>query len=163
MTFCGGTGASLDDPLHSAVYTLDEGSLAGVDADYGAFWQNSYYSTYFFIGQEEAQQQQLGVHRLLHGFASMNITGIGAVYLLPSLDRIGNFGRQTRAVNVTEDLARDLEFGLNLTAERISYRIGVQPQGMQPFDPAAQAGFKLSSMTVSVKTDPYAPIRGWNG
>lgn len=161
MTFAGGTGASLDDAAHSAVYTLTEGSLAGIDADYGPF--ASYYTTYFFVGADDAQQRQVGVHRLLHGFMSLNVDGIGSIFIAPMLDRMGNPGRTSRAINISPNMARDIEIALNLTAERISYKIGCQPQGPQPAPSDAQAGFKISEMTVSVKTDPFAPIRGWNG
>jgi hypothetical protein len=168
MAFYGGIGGSLSNAGYSATYTLVEGQQTGVDADYGAFWQNSYYTTYFYISPEDAMQKQLGMHRLLHTFLTMNITGTGAVFVAPHLDRIGNFGRTSRAVAVNTTLPRDLEFGLNLSAERIAYRVGCQPiAGVVPSavapSPTAQAGFVLSEMVVAVKTNPFSPIRGKNG
>lgn len=162
MTFCGGTGNSLADPANSAVYELAEGMISGIDADYGPFWQNSTYPTYFFISTDEAQQKQLGTHRLQHDFMSMNCSGVGAVFVTPNLDKMGNTGKSTRALTVTEDIARDLEFGLMLAAERISYRVCCQPVGPQPAPANAPAGFRLSSMTLAVKTHAYSPIRGKN-
>jgi hypothetical protein len=162
MAFCGGTGGALNDPAHSAVYTLDEGVISGIDEDYGPFWENSRYATYFFIGPEEAAQYQTGKHRLLHSFLTMNVTGVGKVYLTPHLDRIGNTGNPTRALAITEDLARDLEFGLNNAAERISYMIGCQPAGSLPAPPDSPAGFRVSSLTLAVKAHPFSPIRGKN-
>jgi hypothetical protein len=162
MAFCGGTGVSLADPAHSAIYELEEGVITGIDADYGPFWMHSTYPTYFFVSADEALQKQLGMHRLQHDFLTMNCTGIGSVFVVPNLDRIDNPGKSTRALAVTEDLERDLEFGLGLTAERISYRVCCQPAGPQPAPANAPAGFRLSSMTVAVKTAAFSPIRGRN-
>jgi hypothetical protein len=163
MGFCGGTGVSLSDAAHGAVYSLVEGEISGIDADYGPFWNTSHYPIYFMVGSDEAEQRQMGRHRLLHCFMSMNITGVGKVYAIPHLDRIGNTGNPTRALAVTEDLARDLEFALNNAAERISYDICCVPAGALPAPPTAQAGFRLSSLTVGMKTHPFSPIRGRNG
>jgi hypothetical protein len=162
MAFCGGRGNSLQTPWFSTVYTLEEGTINGLDDDYGPFWQNSTYPTYFFISADDAKANQLGTHRLLHAFATLNCTGAGSVFLVPNLDRMGNTGTPTRALTVTPDLARDLEFGLNVAAERISYRISCQPAGAQPAPSDSPAGFRLSSMVVAVKTHPYSPIRGKN-
>lgn len=162
MTFCGGRGSSIQTPWVSAVYELEEGTLSGNDQDYGAFWQNSTYATYFFVSTDDAEQKQLGTHRLLHSFLTTNCTGVGSIFFVPNLDRIGNVGMPTRAIAVTEELARDLEFGLNLAAERISYRLCCKPSGPQPYAANAPAGFRLSSMTLAVKTHPFSPIRGKN-
>ena len=162
MTFCGSLGGLLTTAATSSVYTLNEGSLAGVDADYGPFWNNSYYQPYFFMSADEAAQRQLGLHRLHHGFMTLNITGIGSVYIIPSIDRLENTGRVTRPLAMTQDMARDLEIALDLAGERISYRICCQPAGVQPAAPTAQAGWKISQLTVSVRTHAYSPIRGRN-
>jgi len=162
MAFCGGTGGNLSTPLHSAVYELQEGEISGVDADYGPFWQNSTYPTYFFVAADDAEQRQLGTHRLNHQFMTLNCSGIGSIFVVPNLDRIGNTGTATRALAVTETMDRDLEFGLNLAAERVSYRICCQPSGPQPAAPDSPAGFRISSLVVGVKTHPFSPIRGKN-
>lgn len=162
MVFCGGTGVALSDAAYSALYALDEGVISGYDDDFGNFWQHSTYPSYFFISVEEAQQRQLGAHRLSHQFMSMNCTGVGTVYVQAALDRLDNIKFTSRALTVSEDLARDLEIGLNVSAERISYRVCCQPTGPQPFGPNTTAGFRLSSLTVGMKTDVYAPVRGRN-
>lgn len=161
MAFCGGNGG-LATSTNSAVYSLNEGTIDGIDAFYGPFWQNSHYPTYFFISAEEAEQKQLGVNRLQHQFMSMNCTGVGSVFVVPNLDRIGNTGRPTRALAVSETMDRDLEFGLNLSAERISYDVRCQPAGPQPAPATSPAGFKISSLTLAVQTNPFSPIRGKN-
>ncbi len=162
MAFSGGTGVSLSDAANGAVYELEEGTISGIDQDYGPFWQNSRYPTYFFVGVEEAAQMQLGKHRLLHAFMTMNVTGVGRVYLTPNLDRMGNTGNPTRTLLVDEDLDRDLEFALNNAAERISYTIQCVPDGVLPAPPTAPAGFRVSSLVLGVKTHPFSPIRGKN-
>lgn len=159
MAFCGGQGES---SAGGNIYTLAEGVIDGIDDFFGPFWQNSYYSTYFFVSAEEASQNQLSLHRLQHMFMSLNCEGVGSVFVIPNLDRINNPANPTRALAVTPDLARDLEFGLNLAAERISYRVCCQPAGPQPAPPTAPAGFKLSSMTVAIKNHGFSPIRGKN-
>jgi hypothetical protein len=163
MAFCGGTGVALSDAWHSAVYELEEGVINGIDDDYGPFWQNSSYPTYFFTSADDAQQKGLGTHRLQHDFLTINCTGVGKVFVVPNLDRLGNTGKTTRALAVTDNLARDLEFGLMDAAERISYRVGCQPAGPLPAPATAPAGFRLSSMTLAVKTHAFSPIRGKNG
>ena len=157
MAFCGGTGRSLNEPANTAVYTLLEGQISGMDADYGPFWHNSTYPTYFFLAADDAAQRQLNQHRLLHLFMTMNVTGVGKVYVVPSMDRLGNLGPSTRPLAVTETLARDLEIALNNAGERISYRLCCQPA--QPNGPA---GFRISNLTLSVKDHPYSPVRGKN-
>jgi len=163
MLFCGGTGGSLSDVWHGTIYTLEEGVLSGLDDDYGPFWQTSTYPTYFFLSQDEAAQYKLGSHRLLHAFATMNVDGVGTVFLKASADRVDNVMQTTRAVAITANLARDLEFGLQVRAERVCYRICCQPAGVQPFAPTSPAGFHVSSLTIALKDDPYAPVRGRNG
>jgi len=159
MAFCGGKGES---NAGGNIYTLAEGVIDGIDDFFGPFWQNSSYPTYFLISNEEAEQNRLGVHRLQHMFASMNCTGVGSVFLEPNLDRIGNIHGVTRALSVSETMDRDLEFGLNLAAERISYRVRCQPAGPQPAPSTSPAGFKLSSMTIALKPHGFSPIRGKN-
>lgn len=162
MAFCGGRGTSLQDLWVSSVYALDEGVISGIDDDYGPFWENSTYPTFFFTSSDDAQQKQVGTHRLNHQFMTLNCGGVGSVFVVPSLDRLGNTGKPTRALSVTETMDRDLEFGLNLAAERISYRICCQPAGPQPAPSYAPAGFRVSSLVVGVKTHPFSPIRGKN-
>lgn len=163
MTFCGGNGGTLADVGTSTTYTLLEGSLKGIDDDYGPFWNTSYYTTYFFLDPNDAQQKQLSTHRLLHKRLTMNVQGNGSIIAQSMLNRLGNVGRATPAVSVTTDIARDLEFNLNEAAERVAYRISCQPQGPQPATATAQAGFRMSELVVGMSVHPYSPMRGRNG
>ena len=163
MAFCGGTGGSLSDPANSAVYTLNEGVISGIDADYGPFWQNSYYTTYFFIPADDAQQRQLGLHRLLHNGMTLNIEGVGTMFVVPQINRLGNVASTTRPLQLSSNLARDLEIWFrDVAGERVAYKIGCQPAGLQPAPATAQAGFRISNLNLSVRTHPYSPIRGKN-
>ncbi len=157
MTFCGGTGGTLADAARSAVYTLDEGVASGVDADYGAFWATSYYSSYFFVSADEAQAKQLGQHRLLHTFLTLNVSGNGAITVTPLLNDTAHAGKTMRAVPLSLAPYYDVEYGLNLSADRIAYRIGCQPTAG-----GTLAGFSLSSLILALRTHPYSPIRGRN-
>ena len=87
---------------------------------------------------------------------------MGAAYLIPNANREGNTKKQSRALAVTPDLARDLQFALWLAADRVSYTIKCQPQGFAPFSPTAHAGISVSSLTVSMVTDQFSPIRQGN-
>ena len=162
MTFCGGTGGALSDPANSAIYSLAEGEITGIDADYGPFWQNSVYPSYFFLSTDDAQQRQLGAHRLLHSFLTGNITGAGTVFFVPYLNRTDNPAAMTRALAVALDTPRDLEWALNVASERVSYQLCCQPAGPQPAPSTAPAGFRISSMTLAVLNHPFSPIRGKN-
>lgn len=160
MAFCGGNGVSLSGSAHSTVYTLAEGVIDGNDDDYGPFWSTSTYHTYFFVTPEEAQQKDLGTHRLLHNSVTLNVSGVGSVFVTPHLNATGNTGKVTRAVAVSS--TRDREFGLRDQAERISYQISCQPAGTQPAPSGSPAGFSVSLLTLAVKTNPYSPVAGWN-
>jgi len=103
MAFCGGDGGG-NLHVESAIFSLNEGVIDGIDAIYGPFWQKSTYPTYFFISNDEAEQKQLGVHRLQHLFLSMNCEGVGSVFVIPNLDRIDNPVNPTRALAVAPSL-----------------------------------------------------------
>lgn len=157
MGFCGATGFEVSNPAASTTYTLDEGNLSGIDADYGSFWATSLYTTYGFVSPDEAQGKQLGAHRLLHRFATMTVTGNGMVTLQPLLGSLDNPGRTTRPVAISPDMTKDIIFALEAAADRVYYQIGCQPAAS-----GGPAGFQLSLLTIAVVTHPFSPITGWN-
>jgi hypothetical protein len=150
MTFCGGGSLAA-----GTLYTLDEGNLSGVDDDYG--WFDSYYCTYFMLTADEAQALKLSANRKLFIFMTLNINGVGFIQSIPLLDDESNPGRPSRALALRAISTFDLEIPLNLAADRVSFKIAAVLNG------GAQAGFSLSSMTVSLKDHPYSVVRGWNG
>jgi hypothetical protein len=157
MGFCGAAGFATSAPANSTTYTLDEDSLSGIDADYGSYWDTSFYTTYGFVSPDEAQGKQLGTHRLLHCLATMKVTGNGLVRLQPFLGNLSTPGRLTRAVPMSTPMANDLLFALEAAADRVFYQIGCQPAAN-----GGQAGFRISLLTVAVVTHPYSPVTGWN-
>jgi hypothetical protein len=147
MTFCGGGSLNM-----GACYTLNEGNLSGFDQDYGPF--DSFYAPYYMLTTEEAQQLRLSANRKLFTFLTLNVSGRGRVQVTPLVNGIA--GRITRAVMLQETLGFDLQFPLNVSGDRASFKVeAVQVNG--------QAGFWLSGMTVALKDDPYSVVRGWNG
>jgi hypothetical protein len=133
-------------------YTLNEGNLSGFDQDYGPF--DSYYAPYYMLTPEEAQQMRLNPNRKLFAFLTLNISGRGKVQITPLVNGIP--GRTTRAVALLETPGFDLQFPLNVTGDRASFKVeAVQVNG--------QGGFWLSGLTAALKDDPYAVVRGWNG
>lgn len=143
MTFCGGGALNV-----GVCHTLDEGSLSGVDADYGPF--ASFYLPYYMLTAEESQEQRLTAGRKLYTFITSNLSGIGGVKVTPYVDGFPKL--PTRTVALQASAAFDLQFPINVTGDRMSPKIE-----------AVDGGFSLSGITVALKDDPYAVVRGWNG
>lgn len=143
MTFCGAGNLNL-----AACYTLDEGNLSGTDADYGAF--DSFYMPYYMLTAEEAQEMRLSANRKLFVFITAILNGIGQVKITPYLNGVA--GTPTRNVNLSNPASFDLQFPINVRGDRMSPKVE-----------AVNGGFWLSGLTISLKDDPYAIVRGWNG
>lgn len=147
MTFCGGTTAP-------TTYTLLEGNLTGVDDDYGAF--QSFYAPYYMLTAEEAEALKLQANRKLFTYLTLNVNGIGKVQVTPLLNAGSHPGTSTRAVNLPSVSTFDLQFPINIAADRVSFKVSsVQVNG--------QGGFWLSGVTVALADHPYSIVRGWNG
>ena len=155
--FCGGSGASLGAAAHSALYRLEEGVISGIDDDYGAFWQNSTYPTYFFPSDDIAEQLKLDGPRLFFGFLNANVQGQGRVYWRCFANRLDNNVKNTRPVAVSPDLARDRIWGLEVASERVCFAICCQPSVT-----GGVAGFNLSNLSVWATEHGFSPNAGWN-
>lgn len=147
MTFCGGGSLAL-----GVCYTLDEGNLSGVDADYG--WFESFYATYFMVTPEEAQQNHLGANRKLYGPVFANINGVGAVQLTPWVNDETNPGNPSRPTKLQAITTYDLQFSLSFGCDRASFKVAAVGN---------PAGFQLSGITVAIVDHPMSIVRGWNG
>lgn len=147
FTFCGG------GTLNAGVcYTLNEGNLSGYDADYGPF--DSYYMPYYMLTAEEAQEMRLNPNRKLYVFLTANVSGVGGVKITPFIDGIAQ--RPTRTVALFNPAPFDLQFPINVRGDRMSPKVEAIPfNGL--------GGFWLSGLTIALKDDPYAVVRGWNG
>lgn len=148
MVICSGSGNSVTDTAYGAIYGLSEGTISTTDADYGFF--SSYYTTYFFLSQDEAQQMHLGTHRKLFKHSSYSISGTGAFQVTPLIDRLGNEGRPSRLISVAEDPDFDYEIPLNVSGDRVAFKI------------SGNGGFYLTAQVVSLVDHPFSPLRGSN-
>jgi hypothetical protein len=155
MTFCGGGNQAL-----GATYTLGEGSLIGLDDDYGAF--ESFYSSYYLLSADEAQQLKLSPHRKSFRFLTLNVSGLGQVVVTPYLNQ-SIVWRSTRPVPLPVVGRFDLQFPLNVSADRASFQIAAQRSPAPAVGPAnLQAGFRLSAITVALTDHAMSIVRGSN-
>ena len=153
MVFCCGTGTVLSDPSFSAVYAL--GDTNGIDDDYGPF--SSFYTTYNFISQDEAQALRLGAHRKLYTYLSMYVQGVGMVVVTPLVDRSGFEWPATLPMPLQPQANFDYECGLNIAGERVAFRIAALPLGIGP---TYGATLSLNNFTIAMIDHPFSPIRG---
>jgi hypothetical protein len=152
MFFCGGNGQALGSGTgHGNIYYLDSAKLT--DDDYGEIFP--YYTTYFFIGHDLEQQIGTGCHRKLFDYLSMFVAGVGRIQVTPLADSLTNTWPPTPGYTMTQAPNHDIEFGLNVTAERAAFKIVPLP-----FPGHTDKRFNLQKMVVTIKQDPISPIRG---
>lgn len=162
MAFCCGQGTTLADASYGAVYTLREGTIDGVDDDYGSYI--SRYTTYYFVSQDEAGQYRLGTHRKLYAFLSAYLTGVGKVQWTPLVDRSGYAWPSSAIATLRQDANRDIEFGLNVQGDRCAFQLNtlIAPQPY-PQNGNGMSGFSLNNVVVALKDNPHDPVAGFNG
>jgi len=129
------------------VYQLSDAQLS----DDGAAIAG-YYTTYFFLHHELEQQLQLGSHRKLFPYLAMYVEGSGSLSLTAYTANAGLAAAQ-QPVSLSNPGPKDLELPINVVAERVSFRVGTSAPG---------AWFKLQKFIPSVRSDPWAPVRGVN-
>jgi hypothetical protein len=113
---------------------------------------NSYYTTYFFVDSEREQSLQLGAHRKLFSYVTMYAEGAGSLALTAYPANAG-FASAQQPLALSNPGAKDLELPINVAGERVSFRVGTSAIG---------AWFKLQKFVPSLRTDPWAPVRGVN-
>src|SRR6185437_15589722 len=133
------------------IYTLD-GTLL-TDDDYGLV--NPYYTTYFFINHETEQALQVGSHRKLFTYISLYVSGTGTISLTPLVDSLTNARNNTKPHTLFLDPAKDQEWGLNVTGERVAFKIATAPLAG-----TTDNGFNLNKMVVTLRQDPWSPVAG---
>jgi hypothetical protein len=152
MWFGGGNGLALGSGTgFGNAYYLDPAKLT--DDDYGEIF--SPYTTYFFINHEQEQQLGVGSHRKLFVYLSLYITGTGRVQITPLVDGLTFPWTPTPIYNLSSTINHDLEFGLNVTGERVAFKITPLPMPNQ-----TDKQFNLQKMVVTIKQEPMAPVRG---
>jgi hypothetical protein len=148
------------------------------DDDYGVIGNGTgnYYITFgWWTHDTEEAIQQLGSYRKLYGYCGVYITGIGLVTITPYVDDLNHPFIPTGATfnaalgywvpNVTpnplpsyqlsQSIDHDLEWALNITGNRVFFKVQVQPLPGQK-----DAAFKLQHMIVSGRLEQVFPVRG---
>ena len=113
---------------------------------------NSYYTTYFVPERTAEAGLGVGAHRKLFSYLTMYVEGAGNLSLTTYLDSSGAPTAQ-QALPLSSPGLEDLELPINVLGERVSFQVGTNQAG---------AWFRLQRFTPSLRTDPWAPVRGMN-
>lgn len=132
-------------------YYLDPLKLT--DDDYGAI--TPYYITYGFLNHEMEQQLGVGSHRKLFLYLTMYVSGVGQIRVTPLATNLTNAWNPLPTYPLKASPDRDLEWGVNVTAERCFFKIQSLPLPGQ-----TDNSFNLQKMVISVKPDPWALVGG---
>lgn len=155
VQFCLGSGNGLTpglEPGFSQIYFLDSGKFT--DDDYGPI--TSFYTTYFFVNHDQEQALQLGSHRKFYAYLAMFITGIGEITVTPLVDNLHNPWESTPPYDLALLQNFDFEWGLNITeGERVAFKVQVAPLSGQ-----TDCYFDMGKMIVTMRQNPWSPIRG---
>lgn len=152
-------------------YSLDP--TLKTDDDYGVI--ASYYTTSFFFNHDiEQQAQNLGLHRKIYEYMVASLTGTGNMQITAYVNNLSNpwgpiptvwddvnqlwipSGSPTQipAVVLPSESNFDLEWALNIRAERCAFRFAAVP-----LDGETDSGFELTHLVVSASVD-VIPVRG---
>lgn len=130
MIFGGGNGLAPGVASgFGQLYRLDFAKRT--DDDYGVIGTGTgnYYITYAWWNHEiEQSAPGLGLHRKLYSFLSAYVTGVGNLQITPYVDTLSNPAPALRPYALLEDgLTHDLEWGLNITGDRVFFKIQAVP------------------------------------
>ncbi len=129
------------------VYQLSDAQLSDDGAAIG-----SYYTTYFFLHHELEQALQIGSHRKLFAYLTIYAAGSGALNLTAYADDT-SFASALTPLSLSNPPPKDLELPINVLGERVAFRLGTSAVG---------AWFKLQKFIPSLRSEPWAPVRGVN-
>ncbi len=113
---------------------------------------NSYYTTYFFLTNEQEQAMQLRSHRKLFAYLTLYAEGAGNLNLTAFVANEA-YGAAIVPLPLSSPAPKDLELPINLLGERVAFQVGTNVPG---------AWFKLERFVPSLLPDPWAPVRGGN-
>jgi len=135
--------------------SLDFGSIYDVQAtnltDYSSQTQiPSYYTTSFVPQREANQAAQMDEHRKLFTYMTAYVEGSGRLNISAYPDN-QNFNIPMPSLYLLSPSNGDTETSLNVLSERIAFNFA--PTG-------TAAWFRLQKLSLSVKGDPWAPVRG---
>jgi len=142
-----GAGAPSAVSPTGKIYQLDDAQLS----DDGAAIP-SYYTTHYFPERAVEVSLNLGAHRKLFSYLTVYVEGAGNLNLTSFLNS-PSLPQAQQPLPLSSPSSKDLELPINLLAERIAFRVGTNQPG---------AWFRLQKFTPSVRTDPWAPVRGLN-
>jgi len=106
--------------------------------------QAAYYATYFSPSHEQEQTFQTGSQRKLYGFLEAYVSGVGELYVIPLMDRLGNSSKRPpkkRILSQTPDT--DTEWPLNVLTQRLALLFYALPGGVT-------ASLSKQTMTMAV-------------
>jgi hypothetical protein len=112
----------------------------------------SYYTTHFFPERAVESSLGLGAHRKLFSYLTMYVEGAGNLALTSFVDSESAATAQ-QPLGLSSPGLEDLEMPINVLGERAAFQVGTSQAG---------AWFRLQRFTPSVRTDPWAPVRGMN-
>jgi hypothetical protein len=116
-----------------------------------AVWrpQAAYYVTYLSPSHEQEQSLQIGSQRKLYEYLEAYVTGVGNLYMLPLINRLGNpTTRPPKPRLMSQYQNWDLEWPLNYKAQRMAMLFYAAPNGVIP--PVQQ--ITISPTTLSLST-----------
>ena len=111
------------------------------------------YNTFFFVNRDMEQAMQMGIHRKLYTYMTMFVSGPGtlsASIIADSLTSLRSKALANRTLKANP--GNETEWPINFTGERCSIQLSNGG--------GAGSIFRLSKLTVSMRRDPYMPIRG---
>jgi len=112
----------------------------------------SYYTTHFFPERAVESSLGLGSHRKLFSYLTLYVEGAGNLALTSFVDSESAAAAQ-QPLGLSSPGLEDLELPINILGERVAFQVGTSQAG---------AWFKLQRFVPSVRTDPWAPVRGVN-
>ena len=112
----------------------------------------SYYTTHYFPERAVEQSLGLGAHRKLFSYLALYVEGAGNLALTSFVDT-PNAPQTQQPLPLSSPATKDLELPINILGERVAFQVGTNQPG---------AWFRLQKFIPSVRTDPWAPVRGIN-
>ena len=94
----------------------------------------------------------LGAHRKLFSYLTMFVEGAGSLSLTTFTDS-SSVAQAQQPLALSSPSTKDLELPINILGERVAFQVSTNQPG---------AWFHLQKFTPSLRTDPWAPVRGVN-
>jgi hypothetical protein len=112
----------------------------------------SYYTTHYFPERTAEIALGVGAHRKLFSYLSMYVEGAGNLGLTSFVDS-SSAAQAQQTVGLSSPGLKDLELPINILGERVAFQVSTNQAG---------AWFRLQRFAPSLRTDPWAPVRGMN-